>query len=380
MTSRRNFLSLVGGGVVLAATAGAWAATRDPSGARRPWEIAGQGMDARRRALSYAVLAPNPHNRQPWLADLSVSDEIALYCDPDRRLPETDPFDRQITIGLGCFLELLEMAAAQDGLRAAVTLFPDGEPQPRLDERPVARIRFSADGPVEGDPLFAHVLDRRSNKEPYDVGRPVDDAGLAAVAGAARTVGTAWTADPERVAALRDQAWQAMHLEISTTRTAKESIDLIRIGKAEIEANPDGIDLSGAFIEMLALTGLLDKQDMLDPSSAAFSQQLPILKAPFNTAMAFLWTTTRGNGRAEQIAAGRDHLRINLAATAAGLAIQPFSQALQEFSEMQPHREAMRAALGVQADETLQMFCRLGYGPEVAAAPRWPSETRIHGT
>ena len=46
-----------------------------------------------------------------------------LFCDLDRRLPVTDPQDRQITIGLGAFLELMRMAAAQDGLRADIALF-----------------------------------------------------------------------------------------------------------------------------------------------------------------------------------------------------------------------------------------------------------------
>ena len=131
MTTRRNFLSVLGGGVILAAGASTlWATTRDPAKARRPWEVAGAvENDPRRKALSFAILAPNPHNRQPWLVDLSADDVITLYCDPLRRLPETDPFDRQITIGLGCFLELLVQASAQEGYRADIALFPDGEPQ-----------------------------------------------------------------------------------------------------------------------------------------------------------------------------------------------------------------------------------------------------------
>ena len=91
------------------------------------------------RALSYAVLAPNPHNRQPWLVDLAEPDVATLYCDLDRRLPQTDPLDRQITIGLGCFLELFVLAAAQEGYASAISLFPQGSATPRLDARPVAR-------------------------------------------------------------------------------------------------------------------------------------------------------------------------------------------------------------------------------------------------
>lgn len=380
MTGRRKFLYILGGGVVLAATSATlWAATRDPVGARRPWEEAGRidGADPRRRALSFAVLAPNPHNRQPWLADLSVADEITLFCDLERRLPHTDPFDRQITIGLGCFLELLSQAAAADGYRARTTLFPEGEPRPRLDARPVATVRFARDETVAHDPLFAHVLARRSNKEAYDMARPVADGNLASIAAAARRAATGHTSDPARVADLRDKAWDALYTEMTTYDTARESVDLIRIGRAEIEANPDGIDLSGAFIEGLDMAGMLPREEMLDPASAVFAQQVPIMKAPFDTAMAFLWLTTPGNTRAWQIEAGRDHVRLNLAATGLGIGMHPLSQALQEFEEMRPHYDLLRRTLGIGEGDTLQMFARLGYGPAVKAGPRWPFETRI---
>lgn len=379
MTSRRKFLALVGGGVVLAATGGAtWALTRDPTRARKPWQTAGTGeTEPRRRALSYAVLAPNPHNRQPWLADLGTENAIVLYCDLDRRLPETDPFDRQIAVGLGCFLELLAQAAAADGWRADIDLFPQGEPQPRLDERPVAAVRFERDTGVSPDPLFGHVLARRSYKEPFDTARSVDDAALGQIANAARSGVVGSTSETARVAALRQIAWEAMEVELHTHRTLKESVDLMRIGKAEIERNPDGIDLPGPMIEALALAGILNRDALLDTESAVFKQQLPILKAPFDTATAFMWLVTRGNGRADQVNAGRDYVRLNLAATALGVAMHPMSQALQEYEEMKPHYAGLKRALGVGSGETMQMFVRLGYGPEVPASPRWPYESRI---
>jgi hypothetical protein len=365
--------------VVLAAAGGAlWASTRDPVSARKPWQDAGQGeADLRRRLLSFAILAPNPHNRQPWLADLSAENEITLYCQSDRRLPQTDPYDRQITIGLGCFLELLAQAAAEEGYQAEITLFPEGEPQPRLDARPVARIRLVQDEAIKADPLFAHALSRRSNKEPYDLARPVAADKLVEIASVARSTSIAYTNDPARVAALRSLAWEAYHTEITTPRTLKESIALVRVGRTEIEANPDGIDLSGPLIEGLSIAGLLSRQAMLDPASTAFREQIPVLKAPVDTAMAFLWLKTAGNSRAGQIAAGRDYVRLNLAATAVGLSMHPLSQALQEFEEMRPHFLAMRETLVAGDNATLQMFVRLGYGPAVEGAPRWPVHTRI---
>jgi hypothetical protein len=379
MATRRNVLKIIGGGAVLAAAGGGvWAATRDPAAARIPWERAGQEEgDPRRQALSYALLAPNPHNRQPWLADLGTADEVTLYCEAERRLPHTDPFDRQITIGLGAFIELLAMAAAESGHRTDISPFPDGEPQPRLDGRPVARVRFSQDAAVPGDPFFRHVLARRSNREAYDTARAVESEALATIAQAARVSRIAHTNEKAVVEELRPLAWAAMATELTTPHTLKESVDLTRIGRAEIEANPDGIALAGPLLEGLALTGLLSREAMLDQSPEAFKQQEAALGPQFDSAMAFLWLTTPGNSRADQITAGRDYVRLNLAATGLGVSVQPFSQALQEYEEVRPHHLAIRNTLGITEAETLQMFIRLGYGPAVSAAPRWPLGTRI---
>jgi len=175
--SRRKILGIIGGGTIIAATAGAgvFLTSRTPQKALAPWERAGGYEEPRRRALSYAILAPNPHNRQPWLVDLSEDDKIILHVDTSLMLPHTDPFNRQITIGLGCFLELLRMAAAADGYRATIENFPAGFDDNHLDKRPIATISFAKDDNVQSDPLFAHVLQRRSLKEPYDLNRQVPD-------------------------------------------------------------------------------------------------------------------------------------------------------------------------------------------------------------
>jgi hypothetical protein len=151
----------------------------------------------------------------------------------------------------------------------------------------------------------------------------------------------------------------------------------MRIGRAEVEANPDGITLVGPLMEGLAMAGFLDRAAMLDTSSATFRAQVNALRPQFDTAMAFAWFTTPGNTRAQQVGTGRDYVRANLAATAAGVAMHPLSQALQEFPEMAPHFAGMRDALAVGVGDTVQMFARLGYGGATKAAPRWPAGSRI---
>lgn len=377
---RRNFLKVLGGGVILAAGAGAgFAMTRTPSKALAPWRQAGGSnyADPRMRALSYAILAPNPHNRQPWQVELKGEDTVVLTVDLDRLLPHTDPFSRQITIGLGCFLELMAMAAAETGHRVEIEPFPEGSEPERLTAAPVAIARFIEDPDIRPEPLFAHVMARRSNKEPFDTARPVSDQALAAVIASARHSGKlGGTNAAAEVGAWRQLTEEALQIEIDTPHTYKESVDLFRIGKAEINANPDGIDFSGAMFESLALVGQFSRDVALDRTSIGFKQGEAAVIENTRTAMAHVWMVTDGNSRADQIAAGADWLRANLAATEQGLGFQPLSQALQEYPEMAAIYQNVHARLAPEGG-TVQMLVRLGYGPDIPVSPRWPLEAKL---
>ena len=364
--SRRRTLALIGGGTVLAATAGgtAFALTRTPARALAPWTAAGGHADPRMNALSWAILAPNPHNRQPWVAELTGADGIRIFRDPARNLPQTDPLDRQMTIGMGCFLELLAIAATGTDHRADVALFPEGE----APGAPVAAVTLHPG--AQPHPFLPHMADRRSCKEPY-ADRPLAPEHATALADYATTI-----TDPARVAALRTLTWDAWMIEATTPAAFGESVDLMRFGRAEIEANPDGIDLGGPFLEALMVAGVLTRASQRDPASGAFRQGVEMYRAMLAATPAHAVLTTPGNTRLDQIAAGRRWLRLNLAATALGVALHPVSQALQEFPEMAP-AHARAHALLAGPGETVQLLGRIGYGPAVPPTPRWPLESRL---
>ena len=140
--SRRNIIRVLGGGAIVAAGAAVAVPRLDamPAEAIEGWRgPAPEETEPRRRALAWALLAPSPHNLQSWAVDLSRPDTLVLYVDKGRLLPQTDPLSRQILIGHGCFLEILAMAAAADGWRAAIELFPEGA---WTIDQPVASVAF----------------------------------------------------------------------------------------------------------------------------------------------------------------------------------------------------------------------------------------------
>lgn len=378
--NRRKFLTITGGGVILAAGAGVGGlmATSTPHKALKPWRDAGSlYTEPRKRALSYAILAPNSHNRQPWKIDLSVADEITILPDTDRMLPHTDPINRQITIGFGCFLEILRMAAAGDGYRVDEVIFPQGVDETSLDARPVAKLKLTADPTVKPDPLFAHVLARRSLKEPYDLTRSISDKDLQTISSeTSQLPGIGATNDPAKVKELRKLTRQALKLELDVPRTYEESVHLFRLGKKEIEANPDGIHFSGPMYEVLIKSGLFTREAALDRNSSAYTQGINTVLASTDTAMAYVWIVTKTNTRSDQITAGRQWVRINLAATGLGIATHPLSQALQEYPEMEPYYKKIHQMLA-PGGATVQMFARLGYGDSISETPRWGLAEKI---
>jgi hypothetical protein len=394
MTSpRRTFLMTAGATVLaLAGAGGLFAVTRRPTSALRPWddvvawEHAGAiSGDTRLDIFRYAILAPNPHNRQPWQIRLVGTDEALIQCDLDRRLPQTDPFDRQITMGFGCFLELARIAAAQRGFRMDADLFPKGEPAPRLTRDPIAHVRFIADAAVARDPLFSAIPARRTSKVPFDMTRALSHRELATITpmgtlGGGPGPSTFTTSDPALVADLRALTWRAWMIEAATARTWKESVDLMRIGRAEIEANPDGIALSGVAIEALALAGQISRPALADPLSGAYKAGIDRYRPMLEATPAYLWVTTPGNSRADQIAAGRVYVRANLQAALAGLSLHPVSQALQEFPEMETELGNLHRRLDVAAPNRIQMLARLGHAAPVDATVRWRLETKMRAS
>jgi hypothetical protein len=380
--SRRRFIRLAGGGTLAAAAGLATSGCSDayPEAAVAPWAGPGAEPDLRRWALGYAILAPNSHNRQPWLADLREPEAITLFVDRRRLLPETDPWFRQIVVSQGTFIESLVIALKERGVAPQVDLFAQGAFAPReLDDRPVARISWTpgAAAPAK-DPLFAQLLRRQTAKVPYDIARPVAGevlARLATAASANEGVRFGGSVEPALRDRLRGLSQQAARVELRNERTMMETMRLLRVGPDEIATHRDGISINEPLPRLLATFGLFDRSRMPEPGSTAAKATEQRFAEQNATAMGWVWLATPvvpGRTRQAEVAAGRAYLRLQLQATALGLQMHPMSQAPQEFAEMKPHYDEMHRLLldKPATQEVVQMLCRIGYCAEQAHTPR----------
>ncbi|MCB1998108.1 MAG: twin-arginine translocation pathway signal protein, partial [Rhodoferax sp.] len=365
---RRSFLRVIGGSAVGSGMLASGCSQEVPAEAIAAWRGPGElaaGADPRRWVLGWAILAPHSHNLQSWLVDLREPDVITLHCDRTRLLPVTDPFSRQIVMSQGTFIELLDLAARERGLRAAVQLFPDGAFGPEgVDDRPVARIRLVPDTAVARDPLFAQIPRRHTNREAYDLARPVPAEAWQAMADAAAVQGVPFAhtragnagalAMHRRIAA---DAWKA---EMTTPAAMLESFKVLRVGAAEVAQRRDGLTLMDPMVVWMTRLGLFDRSVAPKPDDFATRSQIDDFNAKIATTPGFLWMVTPDNSREAQVAAGRAYARVQLAATAHGLAMQPLQQALQEYPAVARPYRALRQALDVRDGQTIQMWARVG--------------------
>lgn len=336
-------------------------------------------QDIRIKVLSYAILAPNPHNKQSWLVNLKHNDTIELYVDQSRLLPHSDPYHRQIHIGQGAFLENLSISASHFGYKARITYFPQGEYDNIIVEnKAIASITLQKDSTIKEDELFRNILNRHSNKREYD-NTKVPPNNIEELITKINNINNdayilQFSHKQEIVSGLRKIAIDAMTIESQNKQANLETIDMFRFNDEEIEKYRDGFSLAQSgksniarfFIENLFLSREKALKDPLSFGNTA----IEMTQNQVNSTKTFGMLTTKGNTRLDQVKIGRVYDRLNLLVSSMGLVMHPISQVLQEYSEMNELQKDFLSVTNTNKGETVQMFFRLGYAKETEHSPR----------
>jgi hypothetical protein len=126
--------------------------------------------------------------------------------------------------------------------------------------------------------------------------------------------------------------------------------------------------MEGQMIEFARMAGMMNREDLLDPSTETFKLGMDQYRAKAASAHAFAWLLNEPTGRASEINAGRAYARLALKAAELELAIHPWSQTLQEYAEMKPLYDEVHGLIG--EGKRIQMLVRVGRAGSVPAAPR----------
>jgi hypothetical protein len=176
---------------------------------------------------------------------------------------------------------------------------------------------------------------------------------------------------------LRAIAKKAWDIEMGKDATYLESVNVYRITSSEILKHRDGLSFHGPFFWTMSTLGLFSREKAMAGDKLARQQAFDFINAPLAQTPAFAWLSTASNDRRTQLGAGAAYVRTNLKAAEAGLAIQPLSQALQEFPEMLPVLAEHKRAVGVAESATVQMFFRVGHAAVGEPSPRRPLDDII---
>jgi hypothetical protein len=279
-------------------------------------------------------------------------------------------------ISMGAFLENLDLAARQAGFGTDAVYFPSGWPEPELDlQAPVARIDLLPDENVRRDPLFEHIANRKTERRVYKR-RKIEPDTFGILSG---------SFDPDPA---------PLSLGYTTSRDLKKDIAVYLIGSMERELNDEH-----RFSEILAWMrfslrerpyshlGIPLDQIGLSYVSCLYTRLIMSLLSNHarerfvkhtlvtltgkqaQSAAAFGWIASRENHRITQIRAGRVYERVHLAATSIGLSLQPMTQIIRDYKDMQDPMKSFRELLGIPETHTIQMFFRLGYSGKKPASP-----------
>jgi hypothetical protein len=365
--SRRDFLKLAGGVLVVAVGGSVWRAvdqglfSAGQGPAYEPWTVWRNAASAPERIVAAGILASNPHNSQPWIFRITAS-TIDLFADPSRQIGVIDPFRREMYIGLGCALENMVLAAEAEGLNAAVKLMPNPG-----DETHAARLEL-APAAARVSELYSAISTRHTNRSAYDKARPVSASTLAAIAQlvTGENVRLFWFADEAARGKFGQVAIAATGALVADEQQSIDSHAWWRQDWSAVQEQADGITLDaqglGPFITNLGkFLPDLSRQE----GDQTFVKNMREINIP--TAAAFGILAVRNNrDNAQRLECGRNWQLIHLWGTTQSLAFQPLCQMCErvdrerQLSSQPVLGEAMRGLLGDDTWQAIMPF-RLGY-------------------
>jgi len=299
------------------------------------------------------TLAASSHNTQPWRVRLG-DEAIRLRPDPSRRCPVVDPDDAHLWRSLGCAAENIVQGAQGQAREASVAVDAGG-----------VEVRLRPVPPRPPDALFHAIPLRQCCKRAYDA-TPLTAAELRALEASGRVGGAraVLLTAPGPRAALADLVAEGDRVQMADPAFRAELIGWMRFSDADAIGRGDG--LAGRVLGMPALPEALGRRLagwFLSGRAQARADRRALASSPVVAVI-----VARGAGPRPWVAAGRAAQRVQLQATALGLA----SAYLNPPVEVPRLRARLDAMLGLAGGEAAQLILRIGRGPRVPFSLRRP--------
>ena len=336
-----------------------------------PWgkSYASQFSDPRVSLTADGMLAASNHNMQPWKIRLDKSNPMVfyLYADSTRRTDQVDPYSRQFMISQGTFLEYVRVAGDEAGWHTDIDLFPNGTYDEKnlahsMDTLPVAKVTLSKAQP-QHTPLYGAMFLPDTNREAY---RPekLTTAQVNALASLSSQSGLSVRVyqDESDLSGIGGFAMQSAAIEAGVARVMDESNAIFRSNEYEKNQYRYGYSVEGqgatGFMKDI-MQGLVTFFPSLNTGKDASQNFINYTRTSVENTPAYATIVTAGNSRPAQVESGMLYSRLVLTGHTLGLAMQPLSQALEEYPEMKVPYDGLKQAYA-PGGGTVQMLFRVG--------------------
>lgn len=350
-TARRQFLKLSGSLMVVLpfqlASAGCSSYSRSDLSAAPDVSGLAQYISRDHANILYlASLAPSGHNTQPWTVLIREPGSWVIGSDSSRWLPGVDPYNRELLLSVGAFLENLIQAARHFGYDVDYKVIAGQPTDAGLLE--VRVIRGIADKNVAMDAIRL----RRTVRGHY-LNREIASDDIRAVFGnlqnvryVPRSSADAGYLAEGTLAANEHQAWR---------NAAQEELShWIRWSDRSAQEHMNGLTPAG--MEITGLAGLYVRNFYTEESvmSDGFRKQtVDRVREQVSQGAGWLLIAGDGSGVSSLIETGRYFEQMFLRVRAQGIAIHPMTQMLEEA----PWNSEVAGHMG----EPLQFILRVGY-------------------
>lgn len=334
-----------------------------------PWrkDYALQYDDPRVQLAAHGLLAANGHNMQPWNIVLDEDDPNAfyLYVDTDRLTNEVDPLARQMMITQGTFLEYVKIAGDELGYPAAIELFPEGEYDEQnladsMEEKPVAKIELTKENP-HVNPLYGYMFLPDTNRAAYGpealTQAQIDQLEMI---NTEDTMAVQIFQDNEDMEKLGGYAMAGARIESGISRIMAESE--FRANERQKNKYRYGYSVEGqgtAGIMRHIMQGMVTLFPNMNGEEASAQMFIQSTQTSVDNTPAYAMIITDDNSRENQVLSGMLYSRLVLTAHQNGLVMQPLSQVLEEYPEMEAQYQSIHSEYARDGG-TIQMLVRLG--------------------
>ncbi len=336
----------------------------------KPWKktYAGQFQDPRIRIAAQGLLAANSHNMQPWKIQLDQKDSkiFYLFTDSQRLTPEVDPYARQIMITQGTFLEYVSIAAGELGYQARIDLFPNGTYEEdrllaSMDNKPVAKITLIKDVPINNS-LYKYMFLPDTNRSPYKVEQLSERQITELESISMEDITVKVYENQEDIRRLGDYAISGAAAEAKVERVMEETQVIFRANEFQKNKYRYGFSVEGQGTSGMMrhiMQGMVTLFPSLNQGKTASDLFIKSTREAVKSTAAYVIISSKDNSRKSQVKSGLAYSKLILTAHGLGLAMQPLSQVLEEYLEMQALYEGIHRDYAKDGG-TIQMLVRIG--------------------